>query len=85
MDKAAANLSWTERALADRICACLAKNDLPTSADYPAEELAHAASADKKRAGSDITVVLPRAIGACQLKKIPVTDLLTVIRAGLEG
>ena len=85
MAKAAANLGWTDPATAERIRTCLAKNDLPTSTDYPAEELAHAASADKKRAGSDITVVIPRAIGACELKKLPVTDLLTVIRAGLEG
>ena len=40
---------------------------------------------DKKRAGGDITLVIPKRIGLCALKKIPVGQLPAVIRAGLEG
>lgn len=83
--RAAENLGWTEGPIAARITACLAKNHLPTGTVYSAEELAAAASADKKRAGSDITLVIPKKIGVCQLRKMPVSDLLTVISAGLEG
>jgi len=43
------------------------------------------AHSDKKRAGGDITLVIPRKIGACQLRKVPVGDLLPIIRAGLEA
>ena len=43
------------------------------------------ALADKKRSGGDITLVIPKRIGACELKKVPVTELLPIIRAGLEG
>ena len=50
-----------------------------------AEALAQAALADKKRAGDSITLVIPQRIGECELRKLPVSDLLPVIRAGLEA
>ena len=58
------------------------KNGLPTGTDYPAEALAKAALADKKRSGDSITIVVPKAIGDCELKRIPVTELLPIIAAG---
>jgi len=85
MARAAEKLGWAKEGVAERICACLAKNNLPTDTEYTAEALAHAASADKKRAGNEITIVIPRSIGACDFKKIPVSDLLPIIQAGLEG
>ena len=78
-------LGWTEAPIAGRIAACLAKNDLPTGTAYSAQALADAALADKKRAGGDITLVIPKRIGVCELKKVPVTELLPIIAAGLEG
>ncbi|MBE6996311.1 MAG: 3-dehydroquinate synthase [Ruminococcaceae bacterium] len=83
--RSAETLGWTDEPVAARIAACLTKNGLPTSTDYSAQDLAHAASADKKRAGSDITLVIPRKIGCCELKKVPVAELLPIIAAGLEG
>ena len=83
MARAAERLGWAEEGLAGRICACLEKNDLPVSADYDAESLAAAAAADKKRSGGHITIVVPTAIGRCELKKMPLDELLEVIRAGL--
>ena len=85
MARAAEKLGWTEDPIAERISSCLKKNALPTGTEFSAEQLAHAASADKKRAGSDITLVIPRKIGCCELKKVPVTELLPIIAAGLEG
>ncbi len=82
--RAAENLGWTEGPIAARVAACLAKNGLPTGTEYTAGALANAASADKKRAGGDITLVIPRKIGVCQLRKMPVSELLPVITAGLE-
>jgi 3-dehydroquinate synthase len=83
--RSAERLGWTEEPIADRIAACLAKNRLSTGTEYTAEALAQAASADKKRSGGDITLVIPKKIGVCELKKLPVTELLPIIRAGLEG
>ena len=85
MARAAERLGWAEEGTARRICDCLVKNDLPISTEYGAEALAAAAARDKKRAGDDITIVVPCAIGRCELKKIPVAELLSVIQAGLEG
>lgn len=83
--RSAEAFGWAEEPIAARISACLVRNGLPTGAEYPAAELAHAASADKKRAGADITLVIPKRIGVCELKKMPVAELLPVISAGLEG
>ena len=83
--RSAEALGWTEEPIAARIAACLAKNGLPTGTNYTAEALAEAALADKKRSGGDITLVIPKKIGVCELKKVPIADLLPIIRAGLEG
>ena len=83
--RSAEALGWTEAPIAARIAACLAKNALPTGTEYSAQALADAALADKKRAGGDITLVIPKRIGMCELKKVPVTELLPIIAAGLEG
>jgi len=88
--RAAQALGWmSEDAVrqqdADRICSALEALGLPISTDFSAEKLAEAALSDKKRAGDAITIVVPQAIGHCELKKLPVSELLPVIRAGLEG
>lgn len=83
--RSAAALGWADPSTAERIVACLRENDLPTGTDFSAEALAQAASGDKKRAGSDITLVIPRRIGLCTLKNIPISQLLSVIQAGLEA
>ena len=85
MARAAEKLGWTEEPVAGRIAACLAKNRLPTGTDFAPDALAAAASADKKRSGDSITIVVPKKIGHCELKKMPVADLLPVIQAGVEG
>lgn len=83
MARAAEKLGWAESGTAKRICGCLVKNDLPVTTDYHAQSLFAAAGADKKRSGSHITIVVPAAIGRCELKKIPLKELLPIIRAGL--
>ena len=83
--RSAEHLGWAEEPIAARIAACLMKNGLPTDTEYPPEALAEAALADKKRAGGDITLVVPLRIGNCALRKMPVTELLPVISAGWEA
>ena len=85
MARASERLGWAEPGIGARIAVCLEKNGLPTGTDYPAEALAQAALADKKRSGDSITIVVPKAIGGCELKRIPVTELLPIIAAGSEG
>ena len=85
MARAAERLGWTEAPVAERIAGCLAKNDLPTGTGFSSQDLARAALSDKKRAGDTITIVVPRQIGTCQLRKLPVSELEALIAAGLEG
>lgn len=86
MARAAENLGWCQgKHSAYRIISTLEGMDLPVSTTYSAEELAEAALSDKKRAGDSITIVVPREIGGCELKKIHISELLPIIRAGMEG
>lgn len=83
--RAAQRLGWTQEPLADRVCACLKKNGLPTGTTYSAQALSATALADKKRAGDRITLIVPQKIGLCIQKELPVTELCSVIQAGLES
>ena len=85
MARAAQRMGWTDGPIAQRIAACLAKNDLPTGTGFSAADLARAALSDKKRAGDTITIVVPRRMGACSLRPLPVGELEALIAAGLEG
>lgn len=65
------------------ISAALTAGGLPLAAPYGAAELAAAAMADKKRAGGEITLVLPREIGRCELRRVPAADLEQLTRAAV--
>ena len=62
-------------AIVDRLCAALENNHLPTRCEYSVQELFFALEQDKKRAGKDITVVVPLEIGRCELRTMPVHAL----------
>lgn len=82
--RASAKLGLCESAVAERIIKTLALNGLPVSTPYSVSELADAALSDKKRSGDTISLVIPRRIGDCYLKKIPAAELSAIISAGLE-
>jgi 3-dehydroquinate synthase len=82
--KAAETLSEATEPIAERIRQALIQNGLPVTSPYSAEMLAKAALSDKKRTGDSIRLVIPRRIGNCVLKTIPVGELLNVFRAGME-
>ena len=65
------------------IAAALTAGGLPLSAPYGAAELAAAAMSDKKRAGGEITLVLPRAIGRCELRRVPAAELEELARVAV--
>lgn len=58
-----------------RIARCVRANGLSTHCGYGAASLTAAALSDKKRAGGQMTLVLPRAVGKCELRRIDVSDL----------
>ena len=56
---------------------------LPENADFQAAQLAKACLSDKKRDGDSLTMIFPTELGRCIFKKVPVSDLESVISLGL--
>ena len=55
---------------------------LPTRTSYSAQELLHAAQADKKMDGGTLHLIVPTAIGACRILSIPAGELRSWMAAG---
>jgi len=83
--RAAEALGWTSEPVEARILALLRANNLPTTTSFSPEALVNAALSDKKRAGGQMTLVVPRGIGDCTLMDIPMEQLERVFRAGMEA
>ena len=62
--------------------AALAANGLSASAPFSADRIAKAALADKKRAGDTISLVVPTAIGSCEVRSVPVGELEAIFARG---
>ena len=67
----------------EKIVSVFEKFFLPTRMEFTAAVLANAALSDKKRQGEAITLVVPKRVGNCVLKKVPVSELESIIKAGL--
>ena len=70
-------------AIVERLCAALEKNHLPARCEYSVRELFSALEQDKKRAGKDITVVVPLEIGRCELRTMPVSEFKRLLEEKL--
>ena len=68
---------------ADRILACLEHFGLPTTTDYPAEDIFACALSDKKRGSGTVNLIIPRRIGQCDIVPTPVETLKTLIEEGM--
>lgn len=66
-----------------RLCSIISALGLQASCKFTANELANVATADKKRRGQAITLVIPHGIGNSQLHTIDVSDLCSFIEKGL--
>lgn len=83
--RASEKLGWAEEPCAKRISAALGRCRLPVAPPFSARLLAAAAQNDKKRAGDEVTLVVPVRIGKCVLKPIPADRLESFFAAGMEG
>ncbi|MBQ4137545.1 MAG: 3-dehydroquinate synthase [Clostridia bacterium] len=61
----------------------LKKHSLPISTDFSADELFEAMLSDKKRRSDNITLVLPKIPGECELKALSLKDAKKLLEAGL--
>ena len=66
-----------------RILGILQQFGLPTTTNYPAEDLYAYTLSDKKRSGGSVNLILPRKIGHCDIVPTPVEELKSFIQAGL--
>lgn len=65
------------------VMSALLRADLPVETDFTAEQLEAVMLSDKKRAGDTITLVIPKTIGECELRKLPIDELKAYIALGL--
>ena len=77
--KAAEKLSLLSVADTHRIRNTIAATGLPTETAIDKNSLLDAIRHDKKVSGSDIHLILPTAIGACEVKKMPLEELKRLI------
>ncbi|MGM9917214.1 3-dehydroquinate synthase [Anaerotignum sp.] len=82
--KAAEEKGLAEAGLAEKIKAALEKNKLPVSTLYTAEEITEGVLKDKKRRGGEISFVFPTKIGHCEIVKIPVSEVMELVRKALS-
>lgn len=68
---------------AERISSLLANFGLPTSTGFTADALYARTLSDKKRSGTTVNMIIPRAIGDCAIVPTPVAQLKTFIEEGL--
>ena len=85
MTKAAVARGICEANVLPHMTEMLTRYDLPTSCPFDAKALAAVAMKDKKRAGANITLVLPRCIGESVLYKLPAEELEAFLALGTEG
>ena len=63
--------------LVERLENCLKINNLPTLIPYNADSIFKIATADKKRKGNKLTLVLPKTIGECTLESMELEKVKT--------
>ena len=81
--RAGVSLGICDQGTATRILWLLERFGLPIFTHYSAEALCEAALSDKKRSGDAVNLILPERIGKCAIHSVPITQLETVMQAGL--
>lgn len=76
--KVARNYGFTD--YTDTITQVVKDYGFETDCPYSADELYSVILSDKKRSGSDITLVLPKQIGACTLERMPALQVLELMK-----
>lgn len=81
--RASASMGICSEADAARIVSVLKAFGLPVQTQYTAEALLPYLLSDKKRSGGTVNLILPEAIGRCIVSPTPVSQLQSILQAGL--
>ena len=81
--KAAAQQGLCSADCCQQILELLKTFRLPTETQYSADDLYTYTLSDKKRCGDSIQLIIPREIGCCEIRSMPIFQLKSFIEAGL--
>lgn len=81
--RAAAAMGMCSTDCCTKILSILKRFQLPVNTEYSAEELYAYTLSDKKRTGGSIRLIIPREIGSCDILATPISELKSLIEAGL--
>lgn len=81
--RASASMGICSEADAARIVSVLKAFGLPVQTQYTAEALLPYLLSDKKRSGGTVNLILPETIGRCVVSPTPVSQLQSILQAGL--
>lgn len=81
--RASASMDICSEEDAARIVSVLKAFGLPVQTQYTAEALLPYLLSDKKRSGGTVNLILPEAIGRCVVSPTPVSQLQSILQAGL--
>lgn len=81
--RASVKLGYCSEGNLNEIISLFEQYNLPTKCPFDAKSLADIASADKKRAGAKINLVVPFGIGDCRLVPTPVDELEAIFSKGI--
>ena len=85
MARAAYTKGYCDASVPEKIVKILEKYGLPTEMPYSLEELSKATLADKKMAGKEINLIVPKEIGSCIIEKVPANEVRDWLQNGGIG
>lgn len=83
ISRAAVKMGMLDAAVCQQIIQVLETFGLPTSTEFEAEDLYAYTLSDKKRSGGTVKLIVPKALGQCEIVPVGVDALKNWIKAGL--
>ena len=80
--RSAAQLDLCTAGTRDAVLALLRQYGLPVDCAYPVEQMLGTILHDKKASGGSINLIVPTAIGSCEIRKTPASEISDWLRAG---
>ena len=80
--RSAAQLGLCTAGTRDAVLALLRQCGLPVDCVYPVEQMLGTILHDKKASGGSINLIVPTAVGSCEIRKTPASEISDWLRAG---
>lgn len=80
--RAAAQFGLCTAGTRDAVLALLRQYGLPVDCAYPVEQMLGTILHDKKASGGSINLIVPTAVGSCEIRKTPASEISDWLRAG---